>query len=210
MPNQSTAYILVKDYSLTYHFTGMISITHSFSLKISDQSDMTEAGAYVNGAKNQPDSVTLSVVETDAAHDAQGWAERMLDVLSAVKRRRLLCRVVTPHHTYDNMLLSSVSATQNESSPDGWSGEITFTECLSVAQGSAAKANDNASKATNTGSAAPAKTVSGNAAVSVVQGIAAGAMGAATAAVQSGSTLAQKLSGGGFNPGQVKIVYCVE
>ena len=208
MPNHSSAYILVKDYNLTYHFTGVVSITHSFSLKISDQADMTEAGAFVNGAKNQPDGVTLSVVETDAAHEARGWAERMLDVLSAVKKRRLLCRVVTPHHTYDNMLLSGVTATQNETSPDGWSGEIAFTECL--ASQAEAKTDDNASSATNTGSAAPAKTVSGDVVTAVMNGAAAGALSAALAAVQSGSTLAQKLAGGGFNPNQVKTVYCAE
>ena len=113
MSNQSTACILVKDLNLTYHFTGVTSITHSLSLKIIDQADITEQGSFVNGAKNQPDSVTLSVVETDAAHSARGWAERMLDVLASVKHRRLLCRVATPHHTYDNMLLSSVTAVQN-------------------------------------------------------------------------------------------------
>ena len=129
---QSTAYILIKSTNQIYHFTGVTSISHDISLKIQEKTDTTEENSFINGAKNNPDRVTLSLVETDAAHSAAGWAERMLDVLASVKRQRLLCRVVTPHHTYDNMLLSAVAATQDETSPDGWSGELTFTECLSV------------------------------------------------------------------------------
>ena len=113
MPS-SSAHITVKEHNQTYHFTGVISVSHSLSLKVFETTDTTELGSYVNGAKNQPDRVTLSVLETDAAHSAAGWAARMLDILSAVKRDRLLCRVVTPHHTYDDMLLSAVSVTQDE------------------------------------------------------------------------------------------------
>ena len=110
----------------------MISVTHDLSLKVFEKADTTELGSYVNGAKNQPDKVTLSVLETDAAHSASGWAARMLDILYTVKRDRLLCKVVTPHHTYDDMLLTAVSVTQDEEHPDGWSGEITFTEYIPV------------------------------------------------------------------------------
>ena len=79
MVNSSSAYITVKDYNQTYHFTGVLSVTHALSLKIFETSDTTELGSYVNGAKNQPDKVTLSVLETDAAHSAAGWSARMLD-----------------------------------------------------------------------------------------------------------------------------------
>ncbi len=161
MSNESSAYITIPSLNLTYHFTGVTSIAHHLSLKIQEKTDTTEENTLVNGAKNEPDRVTLSVVETDAVHSAAGWARRMLDVLSSVKRQRLLCRVVTPHHTYDNMLLSSVTATQDETSPDGWSGELTFTECLSVNARSEVKTTDNASTAKNVGSAAPPKAASG-------------------------------------------------
>ena len=210
MSNQSSAYVVVKSQNLTYHFTGVISITHNLSLKISDKADTTEDSASVNGAKNDPDKVTLSIVETDAAHSARGWAERMLDVLASVKRQRLLCRVVTPHHTYDNMLLSSVTATQDETSPDGWSGELTFTECLSARQAAAVKADDNASKATNTGSTAPANKVSGDAEEVEENEGSSGSLVSLLLSVASGSTLARKLAGGGLNPSLVKTVNCVE
>ena len=214
MPS-SSAYITVKPYNQTCHFTGVISVTHSLSLKVFETSDATELGSFVNGAKNEPDRVTLSVVETDAAHSAAGWARRMLDVLSSVKRQRLLCRVVTPHHTYDNMLLSSVTATQDETSPDGWSGDLTFTECLSVYAQSEVKTDDYASAVKNVGSAAPPKAASGvvsSAADAVTEAAqkAAGSLFSVVLSVASGSPLAQKLAGGGFNPSQVKTVNCVE
>ena len=190
-----------------YHFTGVISVTHSLSLKVFETADTTELGSYVNGAKNQPDKVTLSVIETDAAHSTAGCASRMLDLLSAVKRDRLLCRVVTPHHTYDDMLLSGISVTQDEEHPDGWSGDITFTEYIPLVALSDAKTDDNSSAAKNTGSAAPAKTVSGMAdalAAGVVAGT--GTLVAGYLSLQSGSTLEQKLSRAGITTDQIRYI----
>ena len=220
MQNKSTAYIQIKSMNKTYHFTGVISIEHTLSLKLQEKADATEDKTLINGAKNDPDRVTLSIVETDAAHSAQGWAERMLDVLGSVKRQRLLCRVVTPHHTYDNMLLSSVTATQNETFPDGWSGELTFTECLSVSAEKTTKTDDNASKATNSGSAAPPNVISGEVQQAANEAAAAAAAAAAQKSkgsivsvilsVTSGSTLGQKLQGGGFNPNVIQMVNCAE
>ena len=161
MPNSSSAYITLRDTGKTYRFTGVLSVTHHLSLKVFETSDTTELGSYVNGAKNQPDKVTLSVLETDAAHAAAGWAVRILDVLESVKHNRLLCRLVTPHHTYEDMLLSAVSATWDEEHPDGWTGEQTFTEYIPIVALQDAKAEDNSSSARNTGSAAPAPAVSG-------------------------------------------------
>ena len=188
----------------------MISVSHSLSLKVFETSDTTELGSYVNGAKNQPDKVTLSVVETDAAHSAAGWAARMLDVLSAVKRNRLLCRVVTPHHTYEDMLLSAVSVTQDEEHPDGWTGDLIFTEYIPVVALSETKTDDNSSTAKNTGSAAPAKTVSGAADVvsAAASGIAAGVGTLVTGflSLQSGSTLEQKLARAGITTDRVKYI----
>ena len=208
--SQSSACITVKDYNQTYRFTGVISVTHALSLKVFETSDTTELGSFVNGAKNQPDRVTLSVVETDAAHSAAGWAARMLDILATVKRDRLLCKVVTPHHTYDDMLLTAVSVTQDGEHPDGWSGDITFTEYIPVVLMSGAKTDDNSSTAKNTGSAAPAKTVSGAAGAvgSAVSGIVAGIGTLVTGflSLQSGSTLEQKLSRAGITTDQIRYI----
>ena len=205
--NSSSAYITVKDHNQTYHFTGVISVTHSLSLKVFEQADTTELGSYVNGAKNQPDKVTLSVIETDAAHSAAGWAARMLDILAVIKRDRLLCRIVTPHHTYDDMLLSAVSVTQDEEHPDGWSGDITFTEYIPVAILQDTKTDNNSSTAKNTGSTAPPNTVSG-AASAVSAAVAAGIGSIVTGflSLQSGSTLEQKLSLAGITTEQIRYI----
>ncbi len=210
MANSSSAYITVKPYNQTYHFTGVLAVSHSLSLKIFETSDTTELGSCVNGAKNQPDKVTLSVIETDAAHAAAGWASRMLDVLSNLKRNRLLCRVVTPHHTYEDMLLSAVSVTQDEEHPDGWTGDLTFTEYIPVAALSETKTENNSSTAKNTGSAAPAKTVSGMADVvsAAASGAAAGAGALVTGclSLQPGSALEQALALAGSKTEQLRDI----
>ena len=154
--------------------------------------------------------MTLSVLETDAAHFAAGWATRMLDILYTVKRDRLLCRVVTPHHTYDDMLLTAVSVTQDEEHPDGWSGDITFTEYIPVVALQETKTENNSSTAKNTGSTAPPKTVSGAAGAvgAVASGVAAGVGSIVTGflSLQSGSTLEQKLSRAGITTDQIRYI----
>ena len=209
MSNTSSAYITVKDYNQTYHFTGVLSVTHALSLKVFEKADATELGSFVNGAKNQPDKVTLSVLETDAAHSASGWATRMLDVLESVKRNRLLCRVVTPHHTYDDMLLTGISVTQDEEHPDGWAGDLTFTEYIPMAILGEAKTDDNASTPTNTGSTAPAKRDSG-VAEKVDYGVApaasAGAFITGFLALQNGSSLEQKIARAGIDTDSIRYI----
>jgi len=209
MSNTSSAYITVKDYNQTYHFTGVMSVTHSLSLKVFEKADATELGSFVNGAKNQPDKVTLSVLETDAAHSAAGWATRMLDVLESVKRNRLLCRVVTPHHTYDDMLLTGISVTQDEEHPDGWAGDLTFTEYIPMAILGETKTDDNASTPTNTGSTAPAKKDSGVAAkvdYGAAPAASAGAFITGFLALQNGSSLEQKIARAGISTDQIRYI----
>ena len=207
---QSSAYIQVKDTGVSYHFTGVTKIVHHLSLKIFDKADVTEVASFVNGAKNDPDRVTLSVVETDAAHSAQGWAARMMDILYSVKRNRMLCRVITPQKTYEDMLLSEISATHNAENPDGWSGDISFTEYIPMAILGDKKEDDNASTPKNTGSAAPpAKTTAAAVFESVAQevnNVANLATGFASLGV--GSTLAQKLASAGLLEGG-KVLYVV-
>ncbi|MEE3403766.1 MAG: hypothetical protein VZR73_06760 [Acutalibacteraceae bacterium] len=155
----SSAYIVVQAYNLTYYFTGVIEVSHSLTLKIDEKTDTTEANGYINGAKKLPDKVTLSVVESDASHVA-GWAARMLQILSDIRTQRLLCRVVTEYKTYENMLLSGLTARQDEASQSGWAGELSFTEYVPQTT-SSDKTNDNSSTAVNTGSSSPPKKIAG-------------------------------------------------
>ena len=166
MSTASTAYVTCaadgKNYA--WHFTGVTAIEHSLTLDLNrEASQGTET---VNSARNLPDRVTLSVIETDTAH-SPGWSARMLEAMASLKRNRIPCRVVTSLGTYENMLLSAIAATQDETSQSGWSGDLTFTECASVssvASDSSAlvKTDTNSSYAAHTGSAGPAKTVSGS------------------------------------------------
>ena len=207
---QSSAYIVVKEQGTALHFTGVMEIVHHLSLKIFDKADVTEVASFVNGAKNDPDRVTLSVVETDAAHSAQGWAARMMDILYSVKRNRMLCRVITPQKTYEDMLLSEINATHNAENPDGWSGEISFTEYIPMAILGESKEDDNASTPKNTGSAAPpAKTTAAAVFESVAQEVNSVAnLATGFASLGVGSTLAQKLASAGLLEGG-KVLYVV-
>ena len=77
MSASSSAYVTCvsagKKY--TWRFTGVTSVSHELSLNLETAS--AQGADIVNGARNRPDRVTLSVLETDAAHSA-GWSARML------------------------------------------------------------------------------------------------------------------------------------
>ena len=118
----SSAYVscTVGGKKYRYRFTGVTSVEHSLTLNLD----------VVNGARNKPDRVTLSVIETDAEH-MPGWAADMLEAMDALKRNRVLCKVVTSMGTYRKMLLTEISAKQDENCQDGWSGTLAFTEYVS-------------------------------------------------------------------------------
>ena len=154
----SSVQIQIPSYGFTYTFSGVISIQHAFSLKIQTESESATGTDYVNGARNQPDKVILTVLESDVGHQS-GWADRMLQAMESLKRTRTLCNVVTSAKTYSAMLLSEFTATVDETSQSGWQGTLTFVQYVPPAVPE--KTNDNASAATHTGSAGPVQTVSG-------------------------------------------------
>ena len=165
----SSAYVscTVGGQAYTYHLTGVTEIEHNLALNLNNTS--TQGTDIVNWARNLPDQVTLSVVETDAEH-SPGWAAAMLNVMASLKKRRLLCRVVTSMAAYDNMLLTEITATQDGENQDGWSGSLSFMEYIPVTEENAAdaKANDNSSVRKNTGSAGT-KKVLGSTLISLMQ-----------------------------------------
>ena len=152
----SSVKILVPSYGFTYTFCGVLSVKHELSLKIRTDQESAYGTDYVNGARNQPDRVILTVLESDVGHPA-GRADRMLQALENLKRTRTLCTVVTSARTYAGMLLSEISAAADETSCSGWQGTLAFTQAEASGD---AKTNDNASAAVNTGPAAPARTLS--------------------------------------------------
>ena len=149
----SAAYVTawVNDAPCAWHFTGVTAIEHSLSLTLN--STAAQGADLVNGARNQPDRVTLTVIETDAEH-SPGWAARMLAAMAELKRKRMLCGVVTSMGSYTDMLLTEITATQDGENQDGWAGSLSFMEYIPVTEENAAdaKANDNSSVRKNTGS----------------------------------------------------------
>ena len=73
----SSVVVQVPSYGYTYSFSGVISVQHEFTLKIQTDAESETGTDYVNGARNQPDKVTLTVRESDVGH-AAGWSDRML------------------------------------------------------------------------------------------------------------------------------------
>ncbi len=66
----SSVQVLLPSFGYTYTFTGMLSVKHEYSLKLQTDSSSASGKAYINGARNQPDKVILSVMETDIGHQA--------------------------------------------------------------------------------------------------------------------------------------------
>ena len=158
----STAYVTCESggQAYTYRFTGVTSIEHNLALNL--DSEASQGTDIVNGARNLASRVTLSVVETDIEHPP-GWAARMLEAMSAIKKQRVLCRVVTSMAAYDNMLLAEIIATQDEGNQYGWSGSLAFVEYLPVTEenAEAVKTDTNSSVRKNTGSTGSAAKVTG-------------------------------------------------
>ena len=158
----SAAYVTCTagDRVYTWHFTGVVSIEHNLALNLDNTE--TQGLDIVNGARNLPNQVTLSVIETDTEHPA-GWAARMLEAMASLKKQRTLCSVITTMGTYDRMLLTEITATQDEENQCGWSGSLVFMEYIPVAAENAetVKNNNNSSARKNTGSSGAAKKIAG-------------------------------------------------
>ena len=153
MNAHSKAYVSFDHNGKTYkyYFTGVTSIEHSLTVNL--EKDSSQGSDIVNGARNKPNQITLSVIETDTEHTS-GWAADMLEAMDAVKRGRYLCKVVTSMGTYKNMLLTGITATQDEENQCGWSGTLVFIECLSPdkKKKKKKKKKNNSSSKKNTGS----------------------------------------------------------
>ena len=158
----SSAYVTctVSGKTYTWHFTGVTGIEHNLALNLDNTA--SQGMDIVNGARNLPDQVTLSVIETDAEHPA-GWSARMLEAMASLKKQRILCRVVTSMGSYDNMLLTEITATQDEENQYGWAGSLAFMEYIPVTEenAQAVKENNNSSVRKNTGSTGSSRKISG-------------------------------------------------
>ena len=164
----SAAYVTarVNDAPCAWHFTGVTAIEHSLSLSLN--STAVQGTDLINGARNQPDRVTLTVIETDAEH-SPGWSARMLAAMAGLKRKRMLCGVVTSMGSYTDMLLTEITATQDEENQCGWSGSLIFTQYVPSDGANTVKTSDNSSTRENTGFTGTVKKVTESAFLQMLQ-----------------------------------------
>ena len=161
---RSSAYILAQGIDYQYHFCGVISIQYAYSSLVASGSDNAIGTDFLNGVRNQPTQVTLTVAESDAMRQ-DGWSARMIAALEGIKMGRYLCTLVTPMKTYDNMVLTDFTAVQDEYSQSGWSGTLTFTKTSLFGWG---KAKDNASVIVHTAAPGAVQTISNEVPATVV------------------------------------------
>ena len=164
---KSIVFIRVPQYDYEYRFAGVTQITHSLTTKTATDTDSESNADYVNGARNQPNKVTLNVIESDVGHPA-GWAVRMMQAMEAVKRNRILCNVSTPAFVYAGMLLSEFTATVDETTPSGWTGTLIFVQYVRPT-GVTLNVYDNSSVIVHTGSTGAAQRVSGDVLTQLLQ-----------------------------------------
>jgi hypothetical protein len=104
---------------------------------------------------------SLSVAVEQTVHKEE--LRQMLEAMTALKKQRILCTVVTSMMTYKDMLLTEITATQDEENQYGWSGELAFMEYIPVTEenAQAVKENNNSSVRKNTGSTGSSKKLTG-------------------------------------------------
>ncbi|MBR4552061.1 MAG: hypothetical protein IKO13_07205 [Oscillospiraceae bacterium] len=164
--SESSAYIVPKGYNFNYHFAGVVEIEYNFALNINaDPENETDV---VNGARKLPSQIRLSVIETDVSHNT-GWSAGMLQAMEKLRNARTLCTVVTSMGSWSNMLLSEVTATQDEENQIGWAGDLVFMQCLSansltagIMEASTRKTENNSATARNIGTKGPPQNISGS------------------------------------------------
>ena len=81
----------------------------------------------------------------------------------------MLCGVVTSMGSYTDMLLTEITATQDEENQCGWSGSLTFTQYVPSEGENEVKTNDNSSTRENTGFTGTMKRVTESAFLQMLQ-----------------------------------------
>lgn len=147
--NRSQIYLRISGSGTEMHFSGVTQIRHALSLKVATDTDTTEIIDYLNGAREQPAKVTLSLLETDTGH-TRGYAARMLEALDTIRSSKVLVEIYTPVRNYMNMILSDLVIIQEDGNLNGWTGTATFTEVLSDDSGGRPVNNGSASSWTGT------------------------------------------------------------
>lgn len=143
-----------------YTFDGVIEVKHSFSSRF-DECPSDYRDEYVNGARNEPDKISLDVmmsdvytnqtdltkgVPVDSRHssarknakkhvtegDSTSRSSNALEKLYMLKTKRLKLTIITPQHVYLDMVLGAVTVKQDEKTPFGWEAQLDFQHYLEL------------------------------------------------------------------------------
>ena len=105
-------------------FSGVTSLRHNLSLKLSTETDPTAASDLITAAKNEPTKLTLSISESDTSSDPAV----LFSSLISLKESRTLLQLITPLRTWANLLLSDLTITRDDKTPFGFTGTLTLQE----------------------------------------------------------------------------------
>ena len=126
--NQSNiAYFIAEGIDYEYHFTGVLEIEYNFALNI--DADTSQGGDIINGARRLPNQIRISVVESET-YSHNGWPASMLSALDSIRRNRVLCTLTTNMGSWSNMLISEITASEDEKNQYGWAGDVVFMQYI--------------------------------------------------------------------------------
>ena len=122
----SDAVVTVKATGRTLRFSGVTALRITQSVKLAAEGDAENAKELVNGARNMPTRIVLTVVESDVS--GSGRCRETLAALTALRASRGLCALRTALMDCDSLLLTECAVTRDEAGPFSWTGTLTFTE----------------------------------------------------------------------------------
>lgn len=135
LPSEYNSLIYCKTNIGGYFFDGIININHTRELEITE--NPVETGAsIVDHSYVKPATIMMDVLMSDVHRSIypgqfDGAKSRSLaawDVLNKIQSSRIPCSVFTPLGLYNNMLVSSIEATEDASTVHALSAKVTLRE----------------------------------------------------------------------------------
>ena len=135
LPSEYNSLIYCKTNIGGYFFDGIMNINHTRELEITE--NPVETGAsIVDHSYVKPATITMDVLMSDVHRSIypgqfDGAKSRSLaawDVLNKIQSSRIPCSVFTPLGLYNNMLVSSIEATEDASTVHALSAKVTLRE----------------------------------------------------------------------------------
>lgn len=135
LPSEYNSLIYCKTNIGGYFFDGTMNINHTRELEITE--NPVETGAsIVDHSYVKPATIMMDVLMSDVHRSIypgqfDGAKSRSLaawDVLNKIQSSRIPCSVFTPLGLYNNMLVSSIEATEDASTVHALSAKVTLRE----------------------------------------------------------------------------------